>query len=206
MKSTRTLLFAFVYFCCASLLRAAERHPNIVIILGDDLGYGDLSCFNPESKIATPHLDRLADQGMRFTDAHASGAWCTPSRYGLLTGHYPWRNRRPYDSGRIAPDRMTLGGLLKRQGYRTAMIGKWHLGFVGSAGHRDFSMPMRGGPVDHGFDSFFGMHASLDIPPYYFIENDRVVCRSSEHQVHLIRPPKMFFFDVLRQKLKWGER
>jgi len=118
---------------------------------------------------------------MRFTDAHAAGAVCIPSRYGLLTGCYPWRNqgnRNPAKGPLIDPERMTLASLLRGQGYATAMIGKWHLGFV-RGDQFDYPQPLRGGPVDRGFDSFFGQHASLDIPPYFFIENDRCVAPAS---------------------------
>ncbi|HSU67895.1 MAG TPA: arylsulfatase [Tepidisphaeraceae bacterium] len=172
-------------FVCGVFLRAraglaAERLPNIVIIFADDLGYGDVSRFNPDGKVSTPHVDRLAAEGMMFTNAHAPAAWCTPSRYGLLTGQYPWRNKRPYDQGIIAPDRETIATLLKRHGYQTAMIGKWHEGFVGSEATRDYSKPMENGPVDHGFESFFGMHASLDIQPYYFIQDKHAVAAPTE--------------------------
>jgi arylsulfatase A-like enzyme len=152
----------------------AER-PNIVIVLADDMGYGDVSCYNARSKIPTPQIDRLAREGMRLTDAHSPAAWCTPSRYGLLTGRYPWRYTRTLDEGIIEPTRVTLASFLQSAGYRTACIGKWHLGFQGSAADRDFSQPIPGGPLAVGFDHFFGMHASLDIPPYYWIQDDRCV-------------------------------
>ena len=156
--------------------------PNIVFILADDLGYGDPHCFNAESKIATPNIDRLAAQGTRFTDAHAAGAVCVPSRYALLTGRYPFRNtgfRNPVQGALIEPKRPTIATVLRGAGYATAMIGKWHLGFEGGDKF-DYTKPLRGGPVDHGFDSFFGQHASLDIPPYFFIANDSCVEPPSE--------------------------
>ena len=159
----------------AACADGASRLPNVVIVLADDMGYGDPACYNEQSKIEMPHLDRLAREGMRFTDAHSPAAWCTPSRYGLLTGRYPWRAPRNLNQGMLEPGRMTVATLLQSQGYRTACIGKWHLGFAGSAEQRNFSQPFRGGPLDHGFDMFFGMHASLDIPPYYWIKNDRCV-------------------------------
>jgi len=151
--------------------------PNIVLILADDLGYGDLGCYSPQSKIPTPNLDRLAREGMRFTDAHAPAAVCVPSRYGLMTGQYPFRPRG--GSGSIAPGRMTIASLLKKHGYATAMIGKWHLGFNEQ---KDFTTPtpLRGGPLDHGFNTFFGQRASLDIPPYFFVTDDRVVTAPTE--------------------------
>ncbi len=157
------------------------RRPNIVFIMADDMGYGDPGCYNPHSKTPTPAIDRLAGEGVRFTDAHAPGAWCVPSRYGLLTGRYPFRTTLDVKHSIIEAGRMTIASLLKEHGYHTACIGKWHLGFEGGAEMRDFSQPMRGGPVDHGFDYFFGMHASLDIPPYYYIENDRCVAAPTEH-------------------------
>ena len=157
-------------------------HPNIVFILADDLGYGDPHCFNPQSKIATPNMDRLAGEGMRFTDAHAPGSVCHPSRYGLMTGRYPFRIqgfRLPALGAMIEPTRVTIATLLRDAGYATAMVGKWHLGFDGGDAF-DYTKPLRGGPCDHGFDSFFGQHASLDIPPYFYIANDRVVEAASE--------------------------
>lgn len=148
--------------------------PNVVLILADDLGIGDLRSYNADSKIPTPNLDALAAEGVRFTDAHAPGAWCTPSRYGLLTGRYPsraadmnWQQR-----ALIEPGQSTLASLLRESGYSTAMIGKWHLGFDGGA---DCARPLRGGPVDRGFDHFFGIHASTDIPPYFYIRDDQCV-------------------------------
>ena len=112
-------------------LEAAER-PNIVLILADDMGYGDPGCYNPASRIPTPHIDRLARQGLRLTDAHAPASVCVPTRYGLLTGRYPFRSRRSERTeSRIEPGRLTLGGFLQQQGYRTACVGKWHQGFAG---------------------------------------------------------------------------
>jgi arylsulfatase A len=108
--------------------------PNFVVILADDLGYGDVACYNPESKIPTPHVDRLAAEGMRFTDAHTPSAVCTPTRYGLLTGRYCWRTRLKYrvldgfDPPLIEPGQVTVASLLADRGYATACIGKWHLG------------------------------------------------------------------------------
>ena len=152
---------------------AEPSKPNIIIILADDMGYGDPHCFNPQSKIATPNIDRLAREGMRFTDAHAAGPLCHPSRYGLITGRYPFRTdvARWTNSPLIEPGQMTIASLLKTAGYHTAMVGKWHLGFR-EAG---YDQSLRGGPVDCGFDSFFGTRASTDISPYFFIRNDRAV-------------------------------
>jgi arylsulfatase A len=163
----------------------AKLRPNIVYILCDDLGYGDVQAFNPKrGKIATPSIDRLAAEGMRFTDAHSGSSVCTPTRYGILTGRYAWRTR--LQSGvlngmsppLIAGDRMTVAELLKGHGYATAMIGKWHLGL--EFGENKWKDPIRDGPRQHGFDSFFGISASLDMPPFVYIENDRVTEIPSE--------------------------
>lgn len=108
--------------------------PNIVYILADDLGYGDVSAYYPKSKIKTPNIDRLASEGMRFTDAHSPSSVCTPTRYGILTGRYPWRTKLPtgvlrgYGEALIGKDRITTASFLKKNGYRTGVIGKWHLG------------------------------------------------------------------------------
>lgn len=188
------------------------RRPNIVFIMADDMGYGDLGCYGA-TKIPTPHIDRLAEEGMRFTDAHASSAVCTPSRYSVLTGRYCWRSRRKRGVGGgfslplIDPARMTVASLLHDHGYATAAIGKWHVGLewglnddyvrqdqarVDHAdpylfdserrwqawrepGCIDYEKPIIGGPTDLGFDYFFGIAGSLDMPPYCFIENDRTV-------------------------------
>jgi len=147
--------------------------PNIVFIMADDLGYGDLGCYNAGSKIPTPNIDLLARHGMRFTDAHAPAALCIPTRYGLLTGRYPFRMGDESGGSLIKPGRMTLGSLLQTHGYATACVGKWHLGIGGNK--PDYAKPLRGGPVDRGFDYYFGIPRSLDQPPYFYIENDRCV-------------------------------
>jgi arylsulfatase A-like enzyme len=157
--------------------------PNIVYILADDLGYGDISALNENAGWKTPNIDRLAQEGIQFTDAHSGSAVCTPTRYGILTGRYSWRSELKsgvtwsWDPPLIEENRLTVGGLLQEQGYATACVGKWHLG-LGWQYHTaykdsvDFSRPVHGGPVDLGFDYFFGIAASLDIPPYVYIEND----------------------------------
>lgn len=151
---------------------AGER-PNIVIILVDDMGYGDASCYNAASKIPTPAIDSLAEDGMRFMDAHASGPLCHLSRYGLMTGRYPFRTNvgRWRKQPTIEDHQPTLPGMLKAAGYQTAMVGKWHLGFA----ENGYDKPLPGGPVDRGFSSYFGIRASTDIPPYFYIRNNRVV-------------------------------
>lgn len=158
---------------------AAASKPNVLILLVDDMGYGDPQCYNPQSKITTPHIDRLAREGMRFTDAHAPGPLCHPSRYGLLTGRYPFRTdvsvwpKKPL----IAAGQMTIASLLKSQGYRTAMVGKWHLGFLEDG----YEQPLPGGPLACGFDRFFGLRASTDIPPYFYIRGERAVTPPTGH-------------------------
>jgi arylsulfatase A-like enzyme len=148
--------------------------------MADDMGYGDLCCYNRDSKIPTPNMDRLAEEGIRFTDAHSPSAVCTPTRYGVLTGRYCWRTRlkrgvlNGYSPCLIDVKRTTVASLLKRYGYATACIGKWHLG-LGSDRRTDFSKPLAPGPNALGFDYFYGISASLDMPPYCYIENDRVV-------------------------------
>ncbi len=151
----------------------AAPNPNILFILVDDMGYGDPGCYNPNSKIPTPNIDSLARDGMRFTDAHASGSLCHVSRYGLITGQHPFRARpeRWARQATIDKDRVTVASLLKSRGYRTAMVGKWHLGFD----ENGYENPLPGGPVDRGFDSYFGIRASTDIPPYFYIRDNRAV-------------------------------
>lgn len=176
---------------------AAADKPNILFILADDLGLGDVRAFNPQSKIPTPHLDRLAAQGMRFTDAHTTSSVCSPTRYSLLTGRYSWRSR--LQSGvlgglsprLIEPGRVTVAQLLRDRGYHTAAIGKWHLGMdwarlpgrdvealaienSNQVRNVDFTQPVKNGPTTVGFDTYFGISASLDMVPYAFIENDRL--------------------------------
>lgn len=156
-----------------------RRRPNILIILADDMGYGDPGCYNKDSKIPTPHMDRLAAQGMRLTDVHTPSSVCTPTRYGILTGRYCWRTKldrgvlNGYSPALIEPGRMTIASLLKKQGYTTACVGKWHLG-LGTQERTDFSQALRPGPNTVGFDYSFIIPASLDMPPYVFVENDRV--------------------------------
>lgn len=151
---------------------AAER-PHVVFVLADDMGYGDLRPFNPDSRLVLPRLESLAADGMRFTDAHAAGPLCHMSRYGLMTGEYPWRIDVSVwpDTPLIAEGRETIASVAAAAGYRTAMVGKWHCGFR----ERGYDRPLPGGPVDRGFDSFFGMRASTDIPPYFYIRGRRAV-------------------------------
>ena len=179
-------VLSFVLLCGSSwsVLYAQSTdstHPNIILIMADDMGYGDPRCFNPDSRIPTPNIDRLARQGLRFTDAHAPASVCVPTRYGLLTGRYPFRSDRSERvESRIEPGRMTLASLLAGQGYTTACLGKWHQGFDGGKVRQDYELPLKGGPVDRGFDYFFGIPASLDIPPYYWIENEHCLAAPTE--------------------------
>lgn len=171
------------------------QRPNIVYILADDWGYGDVSCLNPESKIQTPHTDQLARCGMTFTDAHSNSAVCTPTRYGILTGRYCWRSQLKkgvlfgYSTPLIETGRMTVASLLHDQGYTTACVGKWHLGLDwplkdgATDANRDtvdFARSLTGGPRTAGFDHSFVIPASLDMEPYCYIEDGHVVELPSE--------------------------
>ena len=218
-------------FCCLVMtaalwtaLAVANERPNVILVLADDLGYGDLASYNPQGKIATPHLDRLAREGLRFTDAHSSSGVCTPTRYSLLTGRYHWRTvlqngvlggfSRPL----IAADRLTLAGFLQQQGYHTACFGKWHLGMDWPLKNRaiaddrgNFSQPfpdfaqvdylstIQNGPLDRGFDHFFGISASLDMFPYVWIR-DRLPTEEATVEKAFFRPgpagPKFEAIDV----------
>ena len=159
----------------------AAEHPNVILVMADDLGIGDLSATNPQSKIRTPNLQRMADQGLTFLDAHTPSAVCTPTRYGLLTGRYNWRSRlaKGVLSGTskhlIPADRPTLGHLLRSAGYHTAMIGKWHLGWDWHMvdGGIDFSQPVENGPDINGFDQYYAHCGSLDMPPYVWVDTGR---------------------------------
>ena len=189
---------------------ADPAKPNILIIYADDLGYGDVQCYNPQrGRIPTPNIDRLAGQGIRFSDGHSASGVCSPSRYALLTGRYPWRTRlqkgivNVFGEPVIAPERLTIGGLAKRHGYRTAAIGKWHLGWSWEISKEQrpflappprqkegetptptpetlrvwekvFSKRIGGGPTTLGFDGYFGTDIP-NWPPFCFIANDHTV-------------------------------
>ncbi|MBN2883195.1 MAG: arylsulfatase, partial [Clostridia bacterium] len=179
------------------------NRPNIVFVMADDMGYGDAGCYGSE-KIRTPNIDSLASKGMRFIDAHSSSAVCTPSRYSIMTGRYSWRTRLKcnvqcgHGLPLIEDGRKTVASLLRDFGYATGAFGKWHLGFryqlsdgsffsepqslndypdnADQHFHEiDYSKPLYGGPLDHGFDHFFGISGSLDMPPYCFIRNRNTV-------------------------------
>ena len=168
-------------------------YPNIVFVLADDMGYGDPRCQNEASKVPTPNIDRLAREGVRFTDAHTPSAVCTPTRYGVLTGRYCWRSRltsgvlEGYDPALIEPGRTTVASLLHERGYHTGCIGKWHLG-LGTEDPTDYTKPLRPGPLEAGFDYFFGIAASLDMPPYCYIENERPTVAPTETIARSERP------------------
>ena len=183
----RASLASQICFAETGASEASASKPNIVFIYADDMGYGDVHCLNPKrGKIPTPQMDKLALEGMVFTDAHTSSSVCTPSRYSLLTGRYCWRSSKQdgvtngYSEPLIPTDRTTVASLLKSNGYRTAMIGKWHLGMSfpkNGKGKSNINWKGRieGGPTDLGFDYYFGISASLDMPPYIYIENDQFV-------------------------------
>ncbi len=195
--------------CISGTDKDMDKLPNIVLILADDLGYGDLSCYGA-TKIQTPVIDQLASEGMKFTSAYVTSSLCSPSRYSILTGRYPWRTRleygvlKNYEKPLIEPERTTIASLLKRNGYFTACVGKWHLGLEWSLNDKapanpeeevfnsgkdnlqqyiDFRKQVKKGPVDLGFDYFFGMSGSNNMQPYVFIENDRVLQPPSKPQV-----------------------
>ena len=204
-----------IVFCCflsgvfASVVSADK--PNIIFILADDLGYGDVQCLNPKrGKILTPNMDQVAADGMTFLDAHTTSSVCTPTRYSIMTGRYNWRTKRQkgvlngYGRPMIPTDRMTVASLLSANGYTTAMIGKWHLGLgiptldgkkaepksnkqlqqlkkankahdPAELSNIDWKGTIKGGPVDLGFDTWFGISASLDFPPFVWIRNRNFV-------------------------------
>lgn len=168
-----------------SLLSCTEKQkqPNIIFILADDMGYGDVSYFDNNSKLKTENLDRMAQEGVVFTDAHSSSSVSTPPRYGILTGRYNWRSTLKnnvlygYDKALIPADRETMASMLRKNGYTTAGIGKWHLGWdwdnIDAGKDKvDFSKPVQNGPTTRGFDYFYGFCGSLDMAPYVYIEND----------------------------------
>lgn len=183
MRMTAMLIF-LLSVCTAN---AAEK-PNIIVIYADDMGYGDCTANNAESKIPTPNIDRLAKEGLRFTDAHSPASTCTASRYGLLTGTNPARTGVVNGLTGLGPvineDEVTVADFLKDQGYVTWMVGKWHLGFEmygdGPRKTFDFSKPLAGGPLDCGFDSFFGLIKAPSGAPYFYIRGRRPVAKPTE--------------------------
>ncbi len=197
IKKLRPVLIVLFHLLAGASVVGAAQRPNILILYADDLGYGDLGCYNPKSQIPTPHLDRLAAGGIRFTDGHSSSGICTPSRYALLTGRHHWRDFHGIVKGMgesvFKPGRLTLPEMLKKKGYRTAAIGKWHLGWDWQAIRKpgvkmegqgryktyahdayDWTKAIPDGPLAHGFDHYFG-DTVINFPPYAWIENDRLV-------------------------------
>ncbi len=186
--------------CTQQLASTQKQHkrsikkPNIVYILADDLGYGDVSCLNENGRINTQNIDSIAREGMKFIDAHSGSAVCTPTRYGVMTGRYAWRTKLKsgvlggWSKPLMKPERMTVASMLKANGYNTGCVGKWHLGWEWAltnknvdvenwnldAKHVDFTQPIKQGPTDRGFDYYFGIPASLDMAPYVYVENDTV--------------------------------
>ena len=169
-------------FSCTQTETTAEQ-PNIVFILADDMGYGDVSYLGEKSKITTSNIDQLANEGVVFTDAHSSSSVSSPTRYGILTGRYNWRSTMKqgvlsgFSKALIKKDRETMASMLRKQGYTTAGIGKWHLGWDWNnidAGKDsvDFTKPVANGPTTRGFDYYYGFCGSLDMSPYVYIEND----------------------------------
>lgn len=181
MKPYHRNLLVSLLLAAGSSALGKENPPNVVLIFADDLGYGDLGCYGA-TKLKTPHIDKLAAEGRKFTDAHSASAVCTPSRYGLMTGEYPFRANggkgvwgpAPITSPLlIHPDTLTIADVFKNSGYETAAFGKWHLGF--GEGSNDWQEPLRPGPQDLGFDYYFGMPVVNSAPPYVYVENDRIV-------------------------------
>lgn len=195
MKKYITLTLLICFFCGCFYHINAQSKPNIIYILTDDLGYGDVSSFNDKSKIKTPNIDKLAAEGMKFTDAHTSLSVCTPTRYGILTGRYNWRSKLKEgvlggsSKALIPTSRTTIASMLKNNGYETAFIGKWHLGWnwnisdvadldnleMQDFGNIDYSKPILNNPNDLGFNYSYGIAASLDIAPYVYVENGMVL-------------------------------
>src|SRR5262245_17145161 len=172
--------FILLALATSALIAAPANKPNIVVILSDDFGWGSLGCYGAPDDLKTPNLDRLAKEGRRFTHAYAPGSVCSPTRYGLMTGRYYWRTN--VKDGMVLPgngplhietDRMTLASLCKSQGYHTAAFGKWHLGLTNEQ-VTDWSKPLKPGPLQLGFDHFFGMAANIGNGPHSFINDEEV--------------------------------
>ncbi|MCH2208094.1 MAG: arylsulfatase [Lentisphaerales bacterium] len=172
-------------------LAAFAQKPNVIVILADDMGSGDVQALNRASVVPTPSLNTLSEEGVTFTNAHTNSAVCTPTRYGLMTGRYCWRSRlkkgvlNGYSTHLIDPNRFTIADLFKSKGYKTAMIGKWHLGMdlpLKGKNQLDLNGTVKNGPCENGFDEFWGITASLDFPPYVFIENDKIDATKVENR------------------------
>jgi arylsulfatase A len=182
IKNMKKSLIFSTLICLTFSVRSFAQKPNIIYILADDLGIGDVSAYNPEGKIQTTNIDQLAQNGVKFTDAHTTSAVCTPTRYGIMTGRYNWRTTlkkgvlHGYDTPLIDPKRETVASFLQKQGYKTGVVGKWHLGWTWEnieAGEKkvDFTKQIKNSPNTNGFDYSFCIPASLDMPPYTYVEN-----------------------------------
>src|SRR5262245_26738999 len=178
----KRLFFSLVFMLVAipGKAPAAPAAPNIIVILADDYGWGSLGAYGAPDDLKTPNLDRLAKEGRMFSQAYAPGSVCSPTRYGLMTGRYFWRTS--VKDGKVLPgngplhietDRMTLASLCKSQGYHTAAFGKWHLGLTNDK-VTDWSKPLKPGPLQIGFDHFFGMAANIGNGPHSFINDEEV--------------------------------
>jgi arylsulfatase A-like enzyme len=205
---TKKLIFKRLIYVCSVLgfifqgcsKKETQNRPNIVIILADDFGVGDIQAHYPENKIATPYLDAFSSESMRFTNAHSGSACCTPTRYGLMTGRYAWRTSMQewviaaYEPPLIDEGRLTLPMFLQEEGYDTGLIGKWHLGWnwagdqpstreeernVLQEKEWDYTQPIKDGPTARGFDYYFGTHVP-NFPPFTFIENDRIFIQPTD--------------------------
>jgi len=199
MKNHKLLLLLPILFsalACNKSIKEDQQKPNIIYVLTDDLGYGDISSFNENGQIKTPNIDQLVSDGIKFTDAHTSSAVCTPTRYGILTGRYNWRSKLKNgvltgkSKALIPNSRSTVASILKKQGYHTAFIGKWHLGWdwalknedsLGGSGwdakdfdNIDFTKPIKNGPNNLGFTYSYGHSGSLDMAPYVYVENGNI--------------------------------
>jgi len=211
MKNSLYILLSLLVVACQAgkeaiiyNVESKDQQPNIIYILADDLGYGDVACFNPNGKIPTTNLDDMASNGIRFTDAHSSSAVCTPTRYGILTGRYNWRTSLKsfvlsgYSKALIKQERTTIAEMLKSKGYNTGFVGKWHLGWDWKITKEDtkvnrdklhanpgvdFSAPISNGPASHGFDYSFGFSGSLDMAPYVYVEDDMPTMVPTKHTV-----------------------
>lgn len=199
LKSTLLIVIGLFFTSCQENKQpeiVEAKKPNIIYILADDLGYGDIGAFNPDGKIKTPHIDQLAKDGMKFTDAHSPSAVCTPTRYGIITGRYSWRSKLKNgvltgkSKALIPNSRTTVASMLKKGGYTTSFIGKWHLGWdwaekdsanFGGEGwnatdfdNLDFTKPVMNSPKELGFDYSYGHSGSLDMAPYVYLENGNI--------------------------------
>ena len=187
-QGLRLILFVAIIFVHTEFLYGAL--PNVILVMADDLGIGDITPTNSKSKIKTPNLQKMANEGMTFLDAHSPSSVCTPTRYGLLTGRYCWRTRiaRGVLSGRsdhlIPKERPTLGHLMRGGGYSTAMIGKWHLGWDWAKKNNkiDFSRPVKNGPDINGFDYYYGHCGSLDMPPYVWVDTGKITVEPTREE------------------------